>query len=101
MRTTVTLDPDAEQLLRLAMQQTGESFKVTLNRAIRRGLADTAPAEQEKPFVVKAKAMGVRPGVDLANIHDFEADLEVERFLEITRTLNDDSRGASPMDHPS
>lgn len=96
MRTTVTLDPDAEQLLRLAMQQTGESFKVTLNRAIRRGLADAVPQIDEKPFVVKAKAMGVRPGVDLANIHDFEADLEVERFLEVTQKLEKDVKENSP-----
>lgn len=101
MRTTVTLDPDAEQLLRQAMQRTGETFKATLNRAIRRGLADTIAEVEEKPFVVKAKAMGVRPGVDIANIHDFEADQEVEHFLEITRRLEEGTSGETPKEASS
>ncbi len=87
MRTTVTLDHDAEQLLRQAMQQTGVSFKVALNRAIRRGLADTVPQVEEEPFAVEAQDMGVLPGVDIANIHDLETELEVEAYLEVTRKL--------------
>jgi len=50
------------------MQQTGESFKVALNRAIRRGLADTVPQVKEEPFVVEAQDMGVQPGVDIARV---------------------------------
>ena len=93
MRTTVTLDPDAEQLLRLAMQQTGESFKVTLNRAIRRGLADTAPAKEEKPFVVQAKNLGLRPGIDYTKINQLVDEMEVDAYLEVTRRLEqEDSR---------
>jgi len=37
MRTTVTLDPDVEQLLRVAMKERGVSFKVALNQSIRAG----------------------------------------------------------------
>jgi len=88
MRTTVTLDHDAEQLLRQTMQQTGESFKVVLNRAIRRGLADTVPQVEEEAFVVEAQDMGVQPGVDIANIHDLETELEVDAYLEVTRKLH-------------
>lgn len=87
MRTTVTLDPDAERILREAMRQTGQSFKVTLNQAIRRGLSDTLPELDEPPFTVEAQDMGVLPGVDLANIHDLESELEVEGYLEVTRAL--------------
>jgi hypothetical protein len=50
MRTTVTIDSDTEMLLRSAMQQTGESFKVTLNRAIRKGLADTVEISSRLVF---------------------------------------------------
>ena len=88
MRTTVTLDHDAEQLLRQAMQQTGESFKVTLNRAIRRGLADTVPQKDEKPFVVKAKAMRLYPGIDYAKMNQLHDELEVESYLDVTRKLD-------------
>ena len=38
MRTTVTLDDDAEQMIREEMRRTQRSFKVTLNEAVRNGL---------------------------------------------------------------
>jgi hypothetical protein len=38
MRTTVTIDPDTEHLLREEVQRTGKSFKEVLNRSIRRAL---------------------------------------------------------------
>ena len=39
MRTTVTLDPDTERLIRRRMRERGVSFKDALNDAIRAGLA--------------------------------------------------------------
>jgi hypothetical protein len=44
MRTTVTLDPDVEQLLRNATQTNGQNFKDALNNGLRRSLAHLAPA---------------------------------------------------------
>ena len=38
MRTTVTLDPDVERLIRDAMRERGISFKKALNDAARTGL---------------------------------------------------------------
>jgi hypothetical protein len=38
MRTTITLDPDVDQLLRRAMRDRGTSFRDTVNEAIRSGL---------------------------------------------------------------
>lgn len=38
MRTTVTIDPDTEKLLKETAQTTGQSFKVVLNEAIRTAL---------------------------------------------------------------
>ena len=38
MRTTVTLDPDVEMLIRNAMRERGLSFKEALNEAARKGL---------------------------------------------------------------
>jgi hypothetical protein len=87
MRTTVTIDPDVQQLIREAMQQTGHGFKTTLNAAVRKGLADLMPAKREKRFVVQAQDMGVCPGVDIANVHDIESELEVESYLNVTQKL--------------
>ena len=38
MRTTVTIDPDTELLLKEAVRDSGRSFKVVLNEAIRSAL---------------------------------------------------------------
>ena len=57
MRTTVTLDPDVEQLIRDAMREGSISFKQALNRAARAGLnAKTAPRSPK--FVQKSFRMG-------------------------------------------
>ena len=58
MRTTVTLDPDAEKLLRNAVRERGVSFKAVLNEAIRRGLAPSRPARARR-FVQKTYDLGV------------------------------------------
>lgn len=46
MRTTVTLDPDVETLIKRAVRNRGEPFKQILNNAIRRGLRKPTPANQ-------------------------------------------------------
>jgi hypothetical protein len=38
MRTTVTLDPDVERLLKAAAREKGAPFKQVLNDAVREGL---------------------------------------------------------------
>ncbi|MCC7475169.1 MAG: hypothetical protein IT425_07210 [Pirellulales bacterium] len=84
MRTTVTIDPDVEQLLRTAMERSGESFKGVLNRAIKKGLAGEVPSPTSEPFVVKGWDMGCKAGIDIANVHDLEHEWDVERFLRNT-----------------
>ena len=42
MRTTVTLDPDVEAIVRRAMRERGVSFKQALNDAVRSGTRETA-----------------------------------------------------------
>jgi hypothetical protein len=57
MRTTITLDPDVERLLRDSMQARGLSFKKALNDAIRAGLNRTS--RQHPPrFVQKSYSLG-------------------------------------------
>jgi hypothetical protein len=87
MRTTVTLDPDVEQLLRLATQGSGQSFKEALNDGLRRGLAHLAPASAAEPFVVDALPLGLRAGLDPARLHEVADELEAEAFAVTTRQL--------------
>ena len=72
MRTTVTLDPDTEQLLRRRMRERGMSFKEALNDAIRSGARDS-----ERPFRTETAAMG-------------QSTVNLDRALQVAADLEDD-----------
>ena len=86
MRTTVTIDPAVERLIKRAMAVRGHSFKRTLNDAVRAGLADI-DGEDEEPFVVHARPLGVRPGVDSGSFNALIGELEDEATGDVTRRL--------------
>lgn len=81
MRTTVTIDADVEQLLKDWMRRNHSSFKETLNQALRRGLSSQVGAAPE-PFHVKARAMGLKSGIDPTGFNKLADELEAEAFLE-------------------
>jgi hypothetical protein len=85
MRTTVTLDPDVEQLLRHATHSSRQSFKEALNDGLRRGLAHLAPPASSTPFVVKARPLGLRAGIDPTRLHDLADELEAEAMAATAR----------------
>lgn len=62
MRTTITLEPDVEALLRRSMRERGITFKDAVNQAVRAGL--TQPAKDVPTFKQRAFHMGA-PLVDL------------------------------------
>jgi hypothetical protein len=84
MRTTVTLDPDVEALLRRLMKERGLSFKAALNQAIRDGLIQTA-VHKPGPFRQKTYRMGYRPELRLEKALSLAAAMEDE---EIARKLS-------------
>ena len=89
MRTTVTLDPDVEQLLQDAMQRGRLSFKEALNQAIRRGLSHTpGHGPEETPFIVRPQRMSLRAGLDAGRLNQIADELEAESFDELTRALS-------------
>jgi hypothetical protein len=57
MRTTVTLDPDVERLIRDAMKERDISFKEALNEAARIGLGGKG-LKRVKKFTQKSFRMG-------------------------------------------
>ncbi len=81
MRTTVTLDRDAERLLRDAMHSHRKSFKATLNDAVRSALGAKTPPANRPRFLVKARPMGLRPGIDPAGLNKLADDLELDGFV--------------------
>jgi hypothetical protein len=88
MRTTVTLDPDVERLLKNEAHKRGESFKVALNEAVRKAFRpEQNPARKRKPFVVKSQRMGLTPGIDYAKANQLADDMEIDAFLEKNKRL--------------
>lgn len=81
MRTTVTLDKDVERLLREAMHRTRRSFKETLNAAIRSGLTAKSARMRSSPFVLKARDLRLRPGIDPNGFNKLVDDLEAEAVI--------------------
>jgi hypothetical protein len=67
MRTTVTLDDDVSALLQRAMRESGKGFKQALNDALRDGLARRRGAVRVAPFIVRARPLGLVPGLDYSN----------------------------------
>jgi len=57
VRTTITLDPDVERMLRSAMRERGISLKEALNEAVRAGLT-TAKRKASRRFVQKTYSLG-------------------------------------------
>jgi hypothetical protein len=82
VRTTVTLDPDTETLLRQRMATEGVPFKQALNDAIRRGLRqpDTSAA-----FETPTARMGT-PSVNLDRAIQLAAELEDEELIRKMRS---------------
>jgi len=93
MRTTVTLDPDVERLLKNEAHRRGQSFKIALNEAVRQAFrTKRALAHQSKPFVVKARPMGLRPGIDPLRLSELADEMETDAFLNTTRRLQEKKR---------
>ena len=89
MRTTVTLDPDVEKLIRDEMHRTRQSFKKTLNDAIREALGKSDLPSNQAKFVVKSRPMGLLPGIDPANLAHLASDIEVDRFRRTTHRIHE------------
>jgi hypothetical protein len=86
MRTTVTLDEDVAAKLKQKARERGVSFKAVLNDAVRDGLAGSSPSSRR--FRVRARPMGVRPGVNLdkaLRLADELEDAEIIRKLDLRK----------------
>lgn len=70
MRTTITLEEDVATRLAALQRQSGQSFKDVINHTLRLGLEKHASKKPSprKRFKVAARRLGVRSGMDYANI---------------------------------
>ena len=88
MRTTVTLDPDVETLLRRVMGERGVSFKEALNQAIRMGLGAGPHRRPRQRFRQRTYPMGFRLDFrwdQALRIADAMEDEELVRKLQLRK----------------
>lgn len=78
MRTTVSLDPDAEALVREAMRREGISFKEAINRAIRAGLA---ARPRRTRFRQKTVDLGFNPAIPYDKALELAGQMEDQEIL--------------------
>lgn len=58
------------------MRKSGKSFKETVNETLRFGLFSRQKVESSKPFVVRAKDMGLKPGYSFDKPWDLIEEIE-------------------------
>jgi hypothetical protein len=79
MRTTVTLDPDVEQVIRRRMSERGQSFKEALNDVVREG-----SRMRRSAFTTAVHTMG-QPSVVLDRALRLAGDLEDDELIRRER----------------
>ena len=82
MRTTLSLDDDLAGLLKQRAQELGVPFKEAVNRTIRAGLGDAAPATRSLAPRTVPHSFGFRPGVDLDKLGQLADESEAETFTD-------------------
>ena len=78
MRTTLTLEPDVEQVLLREMRRTDRSMKAVVNDALRIGLGIRGTPRRASRYKVQAHAFGFKPGIDTDRLNQLVDELEVE-----------------------
>jgi hypothetical protein len=78
MRTTVTLEPDVDALVRKSMRERGVTFRQAVNDAIRAGLRGRGAREQVR---IRTYPIGLRPEFDWDKAMHIAAELEDEELL--------------------
>jgi hypothetical protein len=79
VRTTITLEPDVQALLRSAMKERGISFKEALNSAVRAGM--TQAKQKRRRFVQKSYRLGA------------EQNFRWDKALEAASAMEDEELG--------
>ena len=78
MRTTLTLDPDVAAKAKRGAIRLRKPFKEVINAALRVGLDEILAPPAAKPYVTKARPLGLRQGFSYDNISELIAAGEGE-----------------------
>ena len=81
MRTTLTIDPDVEELLRRDIRRTGRSMKSVVNDALRAGLGVESESPGAPRYKAESYAFGFKPDVDVDRLNRLVDEMEVEEIV--------------------
>lgn len=81
------MEKDVERILRDAMHRSRKSFKQTLNAAVRAGLGGKSVRAGATQFIIRARPLGLRSGIDPASFNKLADDLEIDAFLDKNRRV--------------
>ena len=84
VRTTLTIDPDVEQLLQREMRRTSKSMKTLVSDASRVGLGTRGKPPRAPLFKVEPHAFGFKPGIDTDRLNQLVDEMEAD---ELARRL--------------
>jgi len=76
VRTTLTLDEDIAAKLKAESRKTGRPFRDTVNACLRAGLTLRKQGDTARPFRVKARDLGLRPGINIDKVSALLDELE-------------------------
>jgi hypothetical protein len=76
VRTTLTLDDDIAAKLKAESRKTGRPFRDTVNACLRAGLTLRKQGDSARPFRVKARDLGLRPGINIDKVSALLDELE-------------------------
>ena len=80
MRTTLTLDGDVLDKARALAARRRLPFRAVVNEALRLGLEEVGKTVRQRRYRTQARALGLRRGYSLDNIHELLAQAEGEDF---------------------
>ena len=78
MRTTLTIEPDVEQVLLREVRRTDKSMKAVVNDALRVGLGMRSKPPWPRRFKVQPHAFAFKPGIDVDRLNQLVDELEAD-----------------------
>jgi len=76
VRTTLTLDDDVAARLKEEARKSGRSFKHVVNEFLRLGFVAREKLRPEKDFVIRARDLGEKPGLNYDDVWGLIAQLD-------------------------
>ena len=80
MRTTLTIDPDVERLLRHETRRTDKSLKTVVNDVLRLGLGLRGKPPRLSRYKVNPHAFAFKPGIDGDRLNQLVDELEADEL---------------------